>query len=177
MSSTRSSSDEEEALLVRNIETGEVQNIDAVYDQFEYSTFSDGQVTPKTSEGGDDLLSSAERETLKAQQAKVSGNKDGQANVDNKVESVSSTKKVSVSLDSFRLNRVLGKGAFAKVLLVQKEDSGTMYAMKVLKKHHVARKNQIEHTRTERRILAKCNTHLFVYFVMHFKRKKSYILY
>ena len=79
VSSTRSSSDEEEALLVRNIETGEVQNIDAVYDQFhEYSTFSDGQVTPKTSEGGDDLLSSAERETLKAQQAKASNNKDGQ---------------------------------------------------------------------------------------------------
>ena len=36
VSSTRSSSDEEEALLVRNIETGEVQNIDTVYDQFEY---------------------------------------------------------------------------------------------------------------------------------------------
>ena len=176
VSSTRSSSDEEEALLVRNIETGEVQNIDAVYDQFEYSTFSDGQVTPKTSEGGDDLLSSAERETLKAQQAKVSGNKDGQANVDNKVESVSSTKKVSVSLDSFRLNRVLGKGAFAKVLLVQKEDSGTMYAMKVLKKHHVARKNQIEHTRTERRILAKVQ-HPFICLLRYaFQTKKKLYL-
>ena len=49
VSSTRSSSDEEEALLVRNIETGEVQNIDTVYDQFEYTTFSDGQITPKNS--------------------------------------------------------------------------------------------------------------------------------
>ena len=177
VSSTRSSSDEEEALLVRNIETGEVQNIDAVYDQFEYSTFSDGQVTPKTSEGGDDLLSSAERETLKAQQAKVSSNKDGPAKGEKKVESVSSTKKkVSVSLDSFRLNRVLGKGAFAKVLLVQKEDSGTMYAMKVLKKHHVARKNQIEHTRTERRILAKVQ-HPFICLLRYaFQTKKKLYL-
>ena len=120
----------------------------------------------------------AERETLKAQQAKVSSNKDGQAKGEKKVESVSSAKKkVSVSLDSFRLNRVLGKGAFAKVLLVQKEDSGTMYAMKVLKKHHVARKNQIEHTRTERRILAKVQ-HPFICLLRYaFQTKKSYILY
>ena len=116
--SSRSSSDEEEALLVRNIETGEVQNIDAVYDQFEYSTFSDGQVTPKTSEGGDDLLSSAERETQSAA-GKGGSNKDWPAK-EKKVESVSSTKKVSVSLDSFRLNRVLGKEPSQKFCLYKK---------------------------------------------------------
>jgi serine/threonine protein kinase len=59
-----------------------------------------------------------------------------------------------VSLKNFALIRVLGKGAFAKVLEVEKDKSGTRYAMKVLKKHHVQRKNQVEHTRTERRVLA-----------------------
>ena len=184
VSSTRSSSDEEEALLVRNIETGEVQNIDTVYDQFEYTTFSDGQITPKNSEGGDDLLSTSERETVNAQQQQAN-NDDGKegssvngggGNGKNSNGGDQKSNKVSVSLDSFHLNRVLGKGAFAKVLLVQKEDSGTMYAMKVLKKHHVARKNQIEHTRTERRILAKVQ-HPFICLLRYaFQTKKKLYL-
>jgi serine/threonine protein kinase len=182
VSSTRSSSDEEEALLVRNIETGEVQNIDSVYDQFEYTTFSDGQITPKNSEGGDDLLSTSEREKVNAQRALNDNNEsvsDGQEKVgkkNNDNNTSNNKQKVSVSLDSFHLNRVLGKGAFAKVLLVQKEDSGTMYAMKVLKKHHVARKNQIEHTRTERRILAKVQ-HPFICLLRYaFQTKKKLYL-
>ena len=65
-----------------------------------------------------------------------------------------SMKRQKVSLKNFTLIRILGKGAFAKVLEVEKEKSGSRYAMKVLKKHHVQRKNQVEHTRTERRVLA-----------------------
>ena len=64
------------------------------------------------------------------------------------------SKRHKVSLKNFTLIRILGKGAFAKVLEVEKEKSGSRYAMKVLKKHHVQRKNQVEHTRTERRVLA-----------------------
>jgi serine/threonine protein kinase len=149
VSSTRSSSDEEETLLVRDIDTGEIKHIDAVYDKFEYSTFS--ETTPKNSVGEDDGTQPA----------------DGDAATD-----APAKKKVSVSLDSFHLNRVLGKGAFAKVLLVQKEDSGSMYAMKVLKKHHVARKNQIEHTRTERRILAQVH-HPFICLLRYAFQTKS----
>jgi len=41
-----------------------------------------------------------------------------------------------------------------------------------LKKHHVARKNQIEHTRTERRILAKVQ-HPFICLLRYaFQTKK-----
>jgi serum/glucocorticoid-regulated kinase 2 len=48
---------------------------------------------------------------------------------------------------------VIGKGSYGKVLLVKKKDSSELYAMKVLKKSEILRRNQVEHTMTERRIL------------------------
>jgi serum/glucocorticoid-regulated kinase 2 len=48
---------------------------------------------------------------------------------------------------------VIGKGSYGKVLLVKKKDSNELYAMKVLKKSEILRRNQVEHTMTERRIL------------------------
>jgi protein-serine/threonine kinase len=53
---------------------------------------------------------------------------------------------------------VIGKGAYGKVLLVKKKEQGNpaggeLYAMKVLKKSEILRRNQVEHTMTERRIL------------------------
>lgn len=48
---------------------------------------------------------------------------------------------------------VIGKGSYGKVLLVKKKDNGTLYAVKVLKKRDLQKRNQIERTMTERRIL------------------------
>ena len=48
---------------------------------------------------------------------------------------------------------VIGKGSYGKVLLVKKADDGKLYAIKVLKKTELTRRNQIERTMTERRIL------------------------
>jgi serum/glucocorticoid-regulated kinase 2 len=36
---------------------------------------------------------------------------------------------------------VIGKGAYGKVLLVKKKDSGQLYAIKVLKKSDLERRN------------------------------------
>ena len=46
---------------------------------------------------------------------------------------------------------------YGKVILVRKRDGpdkGECYAMKVLKKRHVHQKRQVEHTKTERNVLA-----------------------
>ncbi|TYZ65868.1 hypothetical protein PybrP1_005601 [[Pythium] brassicae (nom. inval.)] len=75
----------------------------------------------------------------------------------------------SVTIDDFQLLRVVGKGAFGKVMLVRRkatpsglspaaasgggDSSGRVYAMKVIKKAAVFARNQVEHTKTERRIL------------------------
>ncbi|CAK4630344.1 hypothetical protein LEN26_010076 [Aphanomyces euteiches] len=58
-----------------------------------------------------------------------------------------------VTLDDFHLVKVIGKGSFGKVLLVRKRDNGLVYAMKVLRKENIIKRNQVEHTRTERHVL------------------------
>lgn len=58
------------------------------------------------------------------------------------------------SLDDFELLRLIGTGSFAKVLLVRHKSTGQLFAMKVLKKEELFRRNQIDHTKTERLILA-----------------------
>lgn len=63
------------------------------------------------------------------------------------------SKKASIGLDSFYTLSVIGKGSYAKVLLVKKKDTGCLYAMKVLKKQNVERKKQENHVKTERDIL------------------------
>jgi len=76
--------------------------------------------------------------------------------------SKSSTPKSSKSdeekltVNDFDLLKIVGKGAFGKVMLVRKKnsaDEGKVYAMKVLKKDVIAAKGQIEHTKSERDIL------------------------
>ena len=56
-------------------------------------------------------------------------------------------------MSDFKLISVIGKGAFGKVMLVEKKDTGQILAMKSLRKEEIIEKDQIEHTKTERRIL------------------------
>jgi serine/threonine protein kinase len=60
-----------------------------------------------------------------------------------------------VSLEDFEMIKVIGKGSFGKVLLVRKRDSRNLFAMKVLDKKNIIRRNQVEHTNTERRVLGQ----------------------
>jgi len=62
------------------------------------------------------------------------------------------------------LLRVLGKGSFGKVVLVQKrvgKERGALFAMKILRKSHLVKRRQIERTRTERKVLSVVN-HPFI---------------
>lgn len=65
--------------------------------------------------------------------------------------------KNAVTLESFITICVLGKGSYAKVLLVKKKDTEEVYAMKILSKKKVFEKNQERHVITEKEILAKMN--------------------
>jgi serine/threonine protein kinase len=57
--------------------------------------------------------------------------------------------------DDFYTMSLIGKGSYGKVLLVKKNDDNKIYAMKILKKDQMKKRNQIEHVKTERRILVK----------------------
>jgi serum/glucocorticoid-regulated kinase 2 len=69
------------------------------------------------------------------------------------VQQQSSKRPEKVVLDDFMMIKVIGKGSFGKVLLVRKKDTGLIYAMKVLRKENIIKRNQVEHTRTERHVL------------------------
>lgn len=66
-----------------------------------------------------------------------------------------------VGIADFELVRVIGKGSFGKVTLVRKKDESTLYAMKVLSKPNIVKRKQVEHTKTERRVLGAIN-HPFI---------------
>lgn len=68
----------------------------------------------------------------------------------------SDSEKLQVT--DFDLLKVVGKGAFGKVMLVRKKanaGANQIYAMKVLKKSVISAKGQIEHTKSERSILCE----------------------
>lgn len=83
---------------------------------------------------------------------------------DNVVKWDTTSSVASVDLDEkpsvrmfFPLLRVLGKGSFGKVVLVQKrtgKERGGLFAMKILRKAHLVKRRQIERTKTERKVLS-----------------------
>mmetsp|Transcript_18298 Transcript_18298/g.40420 ORF Transcript_18298/g.40420 Transcript_18298/m.40420 type:complete len:365 (+) Transcript_18298:3-1097(+) len=70
------------------------------------------------------------------------------------VFAVTEASKGVASLDDFTLLKVIGKGSYGKVMLVKYIHSQHgVYAMKMLRKEHVVKRNQVEHTKTERNVL------------------------
>jgi serine/threonine protein kinase len=58
-----------------------------------------------------------------------------------------------LTIEDFRLIRVLGRGSFGKVYLVQKKDNKKYYALKTLKKEEILSRNQIDNALTEKNVL------------------------
>jgi serum/glucocorticoid-regulated kinase 2 len=63
--------------------------------------------------------------------------------------------------------KVIGTGSYGKVILSKKRDTGHIYAIKTLKKKHLIKKNQVEHTISERSILVSLGAtkHTFYFHV------------
>lgn len=57
--------------------------------------------------------------------------------------------------------KLLGTGSFGEVFLVEKKDSKTLYAMKVLKKDKIIEKNLTRYAITERNVMSVSN-HPFI---------------
>lgn len=73
---------------------------------------------------------------------------------------------------------VIGKGSYAKVLLVRYNKDEQIYAMKVLKKKHIAELHLQEKIMTERKVLATMDHPFLVrlYFSFQDEKKLYFIL-
>uniref|UniRef100_A0A8C1M0K6 non-specific serine/threonine protein kinase n=1 Tax=Cyprinus carpio TaxID=7962 RepID=A0A8C1M0K6_CYPCA len=67
-------------------------------------------------------------------------------------------KRTRLGLDDFESLKVIGRGAFGEVRLVQKKDTGHVYAMKILRKADMLQKEQVGHIRAERDILVQADS-------------------
>lgn len=67
-----------------------------------------------------------------------------------------------MTLDNFNLLTTIGKGSYAKVILVKrKDDDSRVYAMKILKKKFIEKRKQENHVMVERNILVEVD-HPFI---------------
>lgn len=66
-------------------------------------------------------------------------------------------KRSRLGVDDFESLKVIGRGAFGEVRLVQKKDTGHVYAMKILRKADMLEKDQVAHVRAERDILVEAD--------------------
>jgi len=69
------------------------------------------------------------------------------------VQEIANSGVDSIGLDSFEMLKVIGRGSFGKVMQVRKKGENNIYAMKILKKKAIIQRNQLEHTKAERKIL------------------------
>jgi len=76
-------------------------------------------------------------------------------------------------LNSFKMIKVIGKGSFGKVFLVREIKTDKMFALKVLRKDNIIKRNQVEHTRTERSVLGYVNHPFIVGLKMAFQSKEK----
>ena len=67
----------------------------------------------------------------------------------------------SICIDDFLLLTVIGKGSYAKVVMVKKIDTNEILALKILKKKKIEKKKKEKYISTERNILIECN-HPFI---------------
>eukprot|EP00897_Mesotaenium_endlicherianum_P003295 jgi/Mesen1/2994/ME000177S02275 len=62
------------------------------------------------------------------------------------------------TIDDFEIIKPISKGAYGRVFLARKKITGDLFAIKVLKKSHMVRKNAVESVQAERNILVQARS-------------------
>ena len=67
-----------------------------------------------------------------------------------------------VTLDDFNILRVIGRGSYAKVLMVEQKRTKRLYAMKVIKKELVTDDEDIDWVQTEKHVFETATNYPFL---------------
>jgi serine/threonine protein kinase len=96
--------------------------------------------------------------------------------IDNEFSSsIVNFKKIKV--DDFTIMKVIGRGSYGKVLLVKKNDTNEILAMKILKKKEMIIRNQVIHIKNERKIMEMIDHPFIIKLKYAFQnRQKLYLL-
>lgn len=80
-----------------------------------------------------------------------------QQQVSSPKEDAAAQAKARIGLDHFNFLAVLGKGNFGKVMLAETKSSRKLYAIKVLKKEFIIENDEVESTKSEKRVFLIAN--------------------
>jgi serine/threonine kinase 38 len=72
-------------------------------------------------------------------------------------EEATKVRRKKMSMADFETLTIIGRGAFGEVRVCRKKDNQEVFAMKMMKKTDMLKKNQVEHIRSERNVLALAN--------------------
>lgn len=92
----------------------------------------------------------------------------------NSAQKTAPAKKLSVN--DFTKIAIIGRGAFGEVRVVRKNDTNEIFAMKVMKKQEMIKKNQVAHIRAERDIMAMADNPWLVKLLYSFQDSKNLYL-
>lgn len=80
-----------------------------------------------------------------------------------------------LTVHDFETVSIIGRGAFGEVKVVRKKDTGEVYAMKYMRKDDMIKKNQVQHIRAERDLLAAADNQWLV--KLHYSFQDDVYLY
>uniref|UniRef100_A0A0B7B813 Protein kinase domain-containing protein n=1 Tax=Arion vulgaris TaxID=1028688 RepID=A0A0B7B813_9EUPU len=83
-------------------------------------------------------------------------------NKNNNPMNLGPTEKTTVKAKDFEFLKVIGKGSFGKVLLARHKTEDCVYAVKVLQKQAIMKRNEAKHIMAERNVLLKNVKHPFL---------------
>lgn len=79
----------------------------------------------------------------------------------------------SATIDDFEIIKLISRGAFGRVYLARKKSNGELFALKVMRKADLVRKNMVQSARNERNILAIANNPFVIRFYYSFTSKDN----
>ncbi|KAJ2002909.1 Serine/threonine-protein kinase [Coemansia thaxteri] len=85
-------------------------------------------------------------------------------------------RRTKLCVTDFQTVKVIGRGAFGEVRLVQKRDTGKIFAMKILRKSEMIKKDQLAHVRAERDVLAESDSMWVVQLYFSFQDSRNLYL-